>query len=92
MTLKAGGLPCQSHSKLGICQPLRHCSTHLLDSPLMDQADRAPAPNYFALNCLTFTQRSKAVHYRDSVGSLRLCLCLSAFRGSKEDTSIDMAC
>lgn len=73
------------------CQPLHHCSTHLLGSPLMDQADTAPALNYSALNCLIFTRRPKAVHFRDSVGSLRLCLCLSAFRGSKEDASIDAA-
>lgn len=74
---------------LPACQPLHHCSTHLLHSPLMDRADGAPAPDCTALNCLTFTQRSRAVRFRDSVGSLRLCLCPSTFRESKEDFFID---
>lgn len=74
---------------LGICQPLHHCNTHLFHQ---DPGDWASVSNYFPLNCLTFTQRPKAVHFSDSDCSLCLCHCLSAFRGSKEDTSIDMAC
>lgn len=80
-----GSMAPRSTAQSGICQPLHHCST-------------LPALTYInwwgrqsSRASLLRSKHPEVVCFRDSIGIILLCDSLSAFRESKEDTSIDMA-